>query len=208
MRGILPALVGALVVTTGCGANAGNGPERHAVLFADNCGKCHGADGHGKEEIAAPGIAGLPAWYVEAQLNKFRDGIRGAHGDDLPGLRMRPMSRTIPRADYPGVATYVASLSPAPQQQGLDAALVETGKSKYGTCTACHGADGMGNEALKAPPIAILPDWYVEAQLTKFRHGIRGSNPKDVTGAQMAPMARGIASDEDVRALSAYVSSL
>lgn len=207
MRGILPALVSALVVTTGCGAAAGNGPERHAVLFADNCGKCHGLDGHGKKEIAAPGIAGLPDWYVEVQLNKFRDGIRGAHGDDLEGLRMRPMSRTVPRSDFPGLASYVASLTPAPEEsERLGKA--DVGKANYGACAACHGPDGKGNEAMKAPPIGMLQSWYVETQLLKFRHGVRGTHPDDTTGAQMLPMARGIPSDEAVRDLAAYVSSL
>ena len=84
------ALITALAA--GC-QTAPAGVERGAQVF-DYCVQCHGADGAGNPDIEAPAIAGLPAWYVEAQIHKFRDGTRGAHPDDLPGLRMRPMSRT------------------------------------------------------------------------------------------------------------------
>ncbi len=207
MRAILPALVSVLVVATGCGKAAGNGPERAAVLFADNCGKCHGEDGHGQQSIAAPGIAGLPAWYVEAQLHKFRDGIRGAHPDDVEGLRMRPMSRTVHRSDFAPIAAYVASLPPAPEESER-VGKADAGKAHYGACAACHGPDGKGNEAMKAPPIGLLQSWYIESQLRKFRSGVRGAHPDDVTGQQMAPMAKTIPNDEAVTDLAAYVSTL
>ncbi|MCB9673182.1 MAG: c-type cytochrome [Alphaproteobacteria bacterium] len=207
MRAILPALVSVLVVTTGCGAAAGDGPERASVVFADNCGKCHGVDGHGKKEIAAPGIAGLPDWYVEAQLVKFRDGIRGAHGSDIEGLRMRPMSRTVSRSEFPALAQYVASLPPAPEESER-MGKADAGKSYYAACAACHGPEGKGNKAMNAPPIGMLQSWYVETQLKKFRGGVRGAHPDDKTGQQMAPMAKTIPSDEAVTDLSAYVSSL
>lgn len=61
-------------------------------LFAA-CATCHGVQGEGNVSIQAPSIAALPAWYVEVQLLKFRTGARGAHPDDLEGLRMRPMSQ-------------------------------------------------------------------------------------------------------------------
>ena len=34
-------------------------------------------------------------WYIEAQLGFFRNGGRGDHPQDIPGLRMRPMSRSL-----------------------------------------------------------------------------------------------------------------
>lgn len=207
MRAKLAALVGVLAIITGCGDAAGEGEGRAPVLFADNCGTCHGTDGQGNEDIAAPGIAGLPAWYVEAQLHKFRDGIRGAHGDDLEGLRMRPMSRTVERSEFPMLAAHVASLTPAPDEAHR-AGDADAGKAHYGTCMACHGANGEGNEAMKAPPIGMLQSWYIETQLHKFRSGVRGAHPDDTTGATMAPMAKTIPDEQAVTDLSAYVSTL
>jgi cytochrome c oxidase subunit 2 len=48
----------------------------------------------------------------------------------------------------------------------------------------------------------------VEAQLRKFRSGWRGAHPADVEGMRMRPMSRTLRSDDDVKAVAAYVSSL
>ena len=80
----------------------------------ETCAPCHGASGVGNPDLAAPAIAGLPQWYVEAQLEGFQSGFRGKHADDLPGLRMRPMAVSLNReGDIPSVAEYVASLTPS-----------------------------------------------------------------------------------------------
>lgn len=209
MRAMLPALVSVLIMTTGCGQAAGDvvGPERAQVVFADNCAKCHGDDAHGNEEIKAPAIAGLPDWYVEAQLHKFRTGIRGAHGDDIEGMRMRPMTRTLPTSDFPSIATYVSQLAPAPEMAS-HVGNADAGKDHFAACAACHGTDGKGNKAMNAPPIGILQSWYIETQLHKFRNGVRGAHPDDTTGQQMAPMAKTIPNDQAVTDLSAYISTL
>lgn len=201
---ILAPLAGML---GGCGPAAGAGEQRAPVMFADNCAPCHGIGGQGNPDIEAPSIAGLPEWYVLAQLHKFRDGIRGAHADDYAGLRMRPMSRTIPATDVEPIAAYVAGLSPAIPDETVKGDEV-AGKASFATCVACHGAKGEGNEALKAPPISQLDDWYMVTQINHFKKGVRGANPKDTTGAQMAPMARTLADDQAVVNVVAYVNSL
>ncbi len=200
-------VVSALVIGVGCGAAAGQGPERAPVLFADNCGPCHGTDGSGNADIAAPAIAGLPGWYVEAQLVKFRDGIRGAHAEDYEGLRMRPMARTLPADDVAGVAAYVGTLPSVAPSRAItgDAA---RGAKLYATCAACHGPDGKGMEALKSPPIVQLDDWYIASQIHKFKSGIRGSNTADVTGMQMRPMAATLADDQAVHDVIAHLATL
>ena len=82
----------AVMALTGCHPEGAKKTLPGEELFAA-CKSCHGVDGYGQENIAAPAIAGLPVWYVEAQLVKFRTGVRGAHPDDFEGLRMRPMSQ-------------------------------------------------------------------------------------------------------------------
>ncbi len=174
----------------------------------DSCKSCHGAAGHGQENIAAPAIAGLPAWYVEAQIMKFRTGVRGAHPDDLEGLRMRPMSQQMMDVnEVKEVAKYVASMTPMKQTNttGGDAT---AGAATYAVCTACHGADGKGNQALNAPPIAGQHGWYLMSQLNKFKKGIRGTNPKDVTGGQMRPMAMTLADETAMKNVVAHISTL
>jgi cytochrome c553 len=122
---------------------------------------------------------------------------------------MRPMSRTIKSAaDVDLVAKYVESLPhekfPATVAGG-DAA---KGKDAFATCAACHGADGAGNEQLKAPPIRQLQDWYVVLELGKFKNKIRGYSADDVQGTQMAGIAGGIADEATMKDLAAYIQTL
>lgn len=192
---------------SGCQSIPQGGVARGEVLYK-NCVQCHGDQGQGSPLIPAPQIAGLPAWYVEAQVLHFQNGMRGAHPDDISGLRMRPMSRTLKSdADVKVVAEYVASLphQKTPMTVQGDAA---KGQASYGTCSACHGADGAGNEAMKAPPIRQLDDWYLVAQLAKFKAGQRGYHADDTAGAQMRGIAAGLADEQVMRDLAAYIHTL
>lgn len=88
------------------------------------------------------------------------------------------------------------------------AADADHGKQLYATCAACHGAAGEGNEALGAPPLAGMPAWYTVRQLNNFKTGVRGADPKDTYGQQMAPMAKMLGSDQDVADVAAYIETL
>jgi len=160
------------------------GIVRGEELF-ETCAPCHGPGAVGSPEIAAPAIAGLPQWYIEAQLQGFQAGYRGKHAGDLPGLRMRPMALTLNReGDIESVSEYVASLEgvfPASTLHGSAGA----GANAYALCAACHGVDGLGIEELHAPPIAQLDDWYLLAQLRNFKAGARGTNAADIWGTTM-----------------------
>lgn len=173
------------------------------------CSQCHGADAGGNPLALAPSIAGLPEWYVERQLTHFRDGLRGTHFDDVAGMRMRPMARWIPTdADVKAVATYLSSLppvKPAPMLQGGDAM---RGQALFAPCTACHGADAKGNQALNAPPLNHASDWYLITQLKNFKAGIRGANPQDTTGALMRPMSQLLVDEQAMKDVLAYVMTL
>src|SRR5690606_24268695 len=110
-------------------------------------------------------IAGLPAWYVEAQLSKFEQGIRGTHPNDLAGMRMRPMAMALPGPeDMKLVAEHVAQL-PKKKLETTVAGDPTRGKSLFAPCVACHGPAAKGNVATKAPPLAGLQDWYLLSQL-------------------------------------------
>ena len=198
-----------LLIASACGSAAGQGDARGPVVFADNCAPCHGYAGEGKPSIATPAIAGLPSWYVEAQLGKFRGGMRGAHVDDAPGLRMRPMARALDEEDVSRIAAHVGSMPvQTPDRSAVPHGDAEAGKALYATCTACHGPEGKGNEQLNAPPIAQLDDWYMVTQLHNFKHGLRGAADGDITGAQMRPMAMTLADDQAVADVVAYISTL
>jgi len=175
------------------------------------CSACHGEQGGGNALYLAPAIGGMPLWYLEAQLTKFRAGGRGTHFDDQPGMRMRPMAlslRTERGDDLKDVAAYVAALpvqKPAPTLAGGDAA---RGATHYAVCQACHGAAGQGVQATNGPPLANQSDWYLLSSLQRFKAGVRGSNPTDANGAVMRGMAAILQDEQAMKDVIAHVTSL
>tara|TARA_Y100001968_G_scaffold229990_1_gene212830 strand:- start:893 stop:1513 length:621 start_codon:yes stop_codon:yes gene_type:complete len=198
-----------LLVLTGCmEKHPAGSKEAGEVLFAA-CVPCHAADGSGKAHLGAPRIAGLQDWYVKEQLHKFRDGRRGAHPDDAPGLRMRPMARALSGPqDVDAVAAYVATLPKAKPAATLTGGDPAKGAAAYTVCVACHGAAGEGNELLGSPSLTGANDWYLKTQLHNFRSRIRGAADGDIRGAQMAPMAMTLADDQAILDVLAHIQSL
>ncbi len=202
----------ALILATGLiGCESGapaTSAERGEILYGA-CISCHKDDGRGQANIGAPAIAGMSQWYVEAQLRKFKAGIRGYHHDDTEGMRMRPMALTlIHEADVVAVAKYVASRTPVVTHSTLEGGDAKTGQAHYAVCATCHGVDGQGSLSQNAPPLTGLNDWYILNQLNKFKVGVRGANPKDTTGATMAPMAMTLPDEAAMKNVIAYIQTL
>ena len=172
------------------------------------CAACHGENGEGRKIANAPRISGQHSWYIARQLNNFKNNVRGTHINDITGMQMRPIAMTLGTdQDIDDVVAYVGSLNGRGKHSGVKGD-IKKGKSAYAVCATCHGANGQGNEALNAPKIAGLPDWYVERQLNNFKRGIRGVHPKDIYGQQMRPMAIALLNDEAVRDMTVYVATL
>ncbi|MBZ5698937.1 MAG: c-type cytochrome [Acidobacteriia bacterium] len=169
---------------------------------------CHQPDGSGSPVLGAPNIAGMKEWYVEKQLEKFRDGIRGTHFSDVEGMRMRPMALSLPTdEDVKAVAHYVESLPPVRHASSLPGD-PRAGAALYATCSACHGPNGAGNQDLGAPRIGGIDDWYLATQLRKFKRGVRGADSRDFDARLMRPMALTLADDDAVRNVVAYIGTL
>jgi cytochrome c oxidase subunit 2 len=82
------------------------------------------------------------------------------------------------------------------------------GKNLFGTCAACHGAQAEGNKAMNAPRLTGQGETYLVRQLNNFKQGIRGADPKDMLGMQMASMAKVLADDAAVANVVAYIETL
>ena len=122
---------------------------------------------------------------------------------------MRPMARTLYRpGDLEAVAAYVASLprvAVPPTMNGDRTA----GQQHYAAiCVACHGADGKGNQAMNAPPLPQQADWYLVAQLEKFKTGMRGATALDMEGSQMKAMSATLLDTTAMHDVVAYIKSL
>jgi cytochrome c oxidase subunit 2 len=196
------------VLIAACAGTPEPGLARGEQIY-DTCVPCHGKDGGGNQDLAAPAIAGMHQWYIEEQLTKFMTGMRGADPDDSEGHRMRPMARTLYRdGDVASVAEYVAKLPSRAPDHTLTGGDATAGEAKFALCIACHGPEGKGNELLHAPAIANIDDWYAFKQIKKFQSGMRGDAEGDIFGAQMRPMAMTLTSDQEIRDVLAYVRTL
>ena len=212
LRGVALALLAApllALVLWGCGGRARAGIARGRELY-DTCEPCHGAAGAGNQALGAPSIAGLPLWYLETQLANFRTGVRGAHPSDIEGHRMRPMARSLNlEGDVSSVAQYVASLPGRPAPQTLAGGDPTAGATAYTTvCVVCHGPDAMGLETMRAPTLVNQADWYMVRQLDKFKSGMRGADPRDVQGQQMAAMSATLGDRQAMLDVIAYIRTL
>jgi len=75
----------------------------------------------------------------------------------------------------------------------------------YLACISCHGEDGWGSPAIRAPAIAGQQQAYLEKQLNDYRSGARGGHSEDKWGAQMALMSLPL-TDDDVLVLAEYLA--
>ena len=172
------------------------------------CVTCHGVDGAGNIALNSPAIAGQASWYLETQLKNFKSGIRGTHKADLYGMQMRPMALTLANdAAVASVSGYISSMPRATITSTIDGN-VDTGKALYAVCATCHGQDAKGLKAMNSPALTTQQDWYLVRQLQNFKSGLRGSDPKDVFGQQMRPMAMILANDQAINDVVAYINSL
>ena len=142
------ALSGVVVLLVALGCTEGDvmvqSDTRDPEQLYELCVMCHGEDLQGNRFVNAPAIAGLAGWYVEAQLFKFKEGHRGTHFDDQPGMQMRPMAMSLTDADIILISEMVADrpvVEPPPEIEGGDPA---RGKLAYAPCTACHGNGRTG----------------------------------------------------------------
>jgi cytochrome c oxidase subunit II len=171
------------------------------------CAACHRPDGAGDQALNSPRIAGQEDWYLKHQLEGFKDGIRGAAPGDVFGAQMRPMAMMLANATaIDNVVAYVKTLTAPPAPATVQGNVVP-GKQLYAICAACHGPAAMGNVQLNAPRLAGQSDWYLVRQLHNYKSGLRGSQPKDVFGMQMKPMAGMLANDQAINDVVAYIQS-
>lgn len=173
------------------------------------CFSCHGLQGQGDAGGAFPRLAGLDVHYLARQMEDYASGAR-------PNAAMSPIARALSPADRRSVALYYAELQAgAPRVQAATSAadprLVQRGATLYAqgsaergiqACANCHGPGGQGLNPVY-PSVAGQPASYVEAQLLLWREGTRRNDILGVMGALARRMT-----DEDVRAVSAYVAGL
>ncbi|UUX95251.1 c-type cytochrome [Aquabacterium sp. J223] len=174
---------GALIAVSG-----GEGGARYA------CATCHGARGEGNG-FDAPRLAGLPAGYLQKQMEDYAAGLR-------PHAVMRDVAGFLDSHERVRVANHYAALAPA----GMPAATEErpaaaTAGLYARACATCHGADATGT--VHGPPLNAQPALYLAQQLQDWQKSKRRNDGNHA----MLKVARQLGS-EDVRQLSLYLARI
>ena len=202
LTGLL-ALTVALAVSV---ANADTADDSQAAAIAQHgdahgtppCASCHGQAGEGNAAGGFPRLAGLPAAYLDAQLNAFADGTRQSPV-------MGPLARGLSAPERLQLAAYYAAL-PAPTTAPraatvqLDNRLALHGRwdEQIPACVQCHGENGSGVGS-RFPPLTAQSSLYIANQLHAWKQGTRRGDPLGL----MQTVA-GKLSDADIRAVSDY----
>jgi cytochrome c oxidase subunit 2 len=185
---------------------AGNAQAGAAVYGV--CAACHGVEGEGNQALNAPKLAGQSDWYMRRQIASYQNGLRGATPEDVYGLQMAPMSRTLQSAtQLENVIAYIESL---PDNDSADTISgdVERGAALYQSCAVCHGDEGEGRWNTNAPRLAGMSDWYLLTQLKNFKARIRGGHEEDIYGDQMYMIAASLIDDQAMNDVIAYINTL
>lgn len=105
------AYIGSLPLVPAAITMNGGDSARGMRIYNANCASCHGPDAEGSWATDAPALAGMDDWYMEHQLQNYRDGIRGTHREDKYGYQMTSMVKAM-RTDQQmaDVISYLNSL--------------------------------------------------------------------------------------------------
>ena len=182
--------------------------ERGKNLYV-SCIPCHGDKAQGLQSMNSPALVNQDSWYLERQLQNFKNGLRGTNPNDTYGAQMAPMANTLTDAQaVKDVVAYIKTL-PAVDTKKTIEGNIEKGQDYYNMiCGGCHGPEAKGNEILNSPKLKGIDDWYLERQFHGFKLGYRGTHPDDKFGFQMKLMTKVLPTDEDIKDVVAYIQSL
>jgi cytochrome c oxidase subunit 2 len=128
--------------------------------------------------------------------------------EEYCGLAHHTMRGRVVVDEQEDFETWLASHPTFAQTQARPTGDAQLGAALYAPCAACHGADGAGNPALNAPKLSGQEEWYMRRQLRNYKLRLRGTDPSDVNGMQMAAMVNTLADDAAISNVVAYIRTL
>jgi cytochrome c oxidase subunit 2 len=149
----------------------------------------------------------VPGMVTYMWLTPTRTGAFDVLCEELCGVGHFAMRGRVVVDTPEDYQAWVAKQPTFAQLEARPAPDAVAGQATFATCTACHGANGEGNETLNAPKLAGQHPWYVAQQLRNFKHGIRGGAPGETIAAQMVPFAS-MLDDAAVANVAAHIATL
>lgn len=163
------------------------------VLFGDNCAACHGTNGvgtHDKQGLFAP-ILNDDDWLYGGTIDAIHETIQGGR----QGMMMAHADM-LSEAEIDTLANAVAAGKPTSTPL-----FAEKG------CTACHGEDGKGMQAMGSANLTDSVwrfDGSIEGIKYTIKHGVNAGTP-ETRVAVMPGFQGGKLSDAEIKKLAVYV---
>jgi cytochrome c553 len=177
--------------------------------YQTHCASCHGASGGGNPSVGAPNLTLFSNAYLERQLRGFQEGWR-----DTTDPYTQTMSAAVGALDAGVVAEALLAIDQLPDLRKISVAKPAAGNADRGAdlytayCSACHGTNAGGNDALGAPTLLGLDARYLARQYRHFSEGRRGFHADDRYGKQMNRLSRSLKDPSLIDDVSAYVAQL
>lgn len=159
-------------------------------LFLNHCAQCHASDAGGSRGFPSltdrDWLWGGSPEAIKASITEGRTGV------------MPPMGAALGEQGVKDVAHYVLSLS----GQANDSLRKARGEPLYkANCSACHGAEGKGNQALGAPDLTDRIWLHGSGEYAIAELIVKGRT-------NQMPANKDILTPQKIHLLTAYVYSL
>jgi cytochrome c553 len=174
---------------------------------ASACASCHGLAGEGNPGLAAPRLAGLPAIYLQGQLDSFADDHRQSTMMVPVAAALSPLERRT-LADYYAALPTVAIAPPSSRLPledeilGRQLALHGRARDEVPACVTCHGNEGSGVGST-FPALSGQSALYIANQLHAWKLGRRAAGP-----LALMPTIASKLSDQEIRAVANYFAAI
>ncbi len=157
------------------------------------CVPCHGDKGASKIPLN-PILAGQHLHYTYTQLKDFKSGFR-------KNAIMQPMAQLLEKEDMLLIARYFSEQKWPKGSSVADARQTATGQKVVtgGQCIQCHLGQFEG--ASGVPRVAGQHPAYIEKTLFDFKNKVRTNSPAKNSLIKTF-------SDDDIKAVSAYITAL
>ena len=177
------------------------------VLFGDNCAPCHGTNGVGtkdKEGLMAP-ILNDDDWLYGGKIDDIHTSISGGRQAMMPAHK-----GTLSEQQIDDVAKYVKAMSDEGKDKADADSAVAAGKKVFmeSDCTACHGADAKGMQAMGSVNLTDKVwrfDSSLEAVKRTITYGVNSGDPKARVAIMPNFKEAGKLSDSEIKKLAVYV---
>lgn len=154
------------------------------------CISCHGLKGVSSNPLY-PNIAGQKEAFLISQMEAFKNGSR-------PVAAKSALFGGLNAGDFGDLAAYFSSLPAGSAGSKAEEPVLAKGKAVYEMCSGCHGAAGEGSDM--GPRLAGQHAAYMIKRMGDYKSGAASDEA-------MKGIANGL-SDDDIKAVSEYLSSL